>query len=156
MWLYQGGSHGPNDQDVNASQPHRPAYLFFFVNLFPHVAISHWHCDPCVGQHMKDSFAFGHVPESGLILSNAAVEYSDGDPPEDDWHGKEDRDIGKSEGGILVAIIRWTILERQGKKCDGDNQEDMRQKLEGERGAEDDLLFEVKLSVLPDVHGTKN
>ena len=31
--FHQGGSHGPGDQDVDASQSHRPADFGAFVNL---------------------------------------------------------------------------------------------------------------------------
>ena len=74
---------------------------------------------------MKELFAFGQVPEPGVVLTKAAVEDGNGDPPEDDRHGEEDRGLGACEGGVLAAISSWKVLERQGKKSDGDDEEDV-------------------------------
>ena len=44
------------------------------MNLLLHAAFSNGHSDPGVGQNMKEALAFGQLPESGLVLSEAAVE----------------------------------------------------------------------------------
>ena len=74
---------------------------------------------------MKKLFALAQIPESGLVLSKAAVEDGDGDPPEDDRHGEEDRGLDDCEGNVFAAIGSWKVLERQGKKSDGDDEEDV-------------------------------
>ena len=53
---------------------------------------------------MKEALAFGQLPESGLVLSEAAVEYRDGDPPQDDRHDEKDRGLADCEGSVLAAI----------------------------------------------------
>ena len=84
------------------------------------------------------------------------MEDGDGDPPQDDRHGEEDRGLSDCEGSVFVAIKSCKVLERQGKEGDGDDQEDVGEQLEGEGGGQYDLLLEVKLSVLPDVHCIEN
>ena len=100
----QGGGHGPGEEDVEASQAHRPADFGASVNLVLHLGAPHGHGDPGVGQDVEEPLAFGQVPESGLVLGEAAVEDGDGDPPEDDWHREEDRGLGDCEGGVFAAI----------------------------------------------------
>ena len=53
------------------------------------------------------------------------MEDGDGDPPQDDRHGEEDRGLSDCEGSVFVAISSCLVLERQGKEGDGDDQEDV-------------------------------
>ena len=88
--FHQIGGHGPGDQDVDACHAHRPADFSTFTNLFFHLVAPQGHGDPGVGQDVEQPLALGQVPESRLILGEAAVEDGDGDPPEDDGDGDED------------------------------------------------------------------
>ena len=52
-------------------------------------------------------------------------------------------------------VFSWAVVKRQGEEGDGDDEEDMGKELEGEGDAEDDLLLQVELLPLADVHGAE-